>query len=191
MRNDLLLAQIKQGNEKAFRVFFEIHYRPLCLYLGTFTPDMDTARELAQNTFVDFWKKRNEIEIQTSVKSYLFRMGYNLFLNGLRLKKKQETLLEQLKRQAIDEEGERPESDLEEATERLKNIIEILPPRCQEILQLKMQGYKYQEIADQLDLSVKTVESQMRIAYIKIREGFKDGLFLMLLFGGRKYDGLK
>ena len=63
-------------------------------------------------------------------------------------------------------------------------------PRCQEILQMKIQAYKFKEIADQLDVSVKTVESQMRIAYIKIREGFKDGLFLMLLFKGRKYDDL-
>lgn len=182
MQKDLFLAQIKQGNQKAFRVLFEKHYRPLCLYLRTFTPDMDTAQELAQNAFIDFWNKRNEIEIQTSVKSYLFRMGYNLFLNSLRTKKKQETLLEELKHQALEEEMQKPEDHLMDATERLKKIVETLPPRCQEILQLKMQGYKYQEIADQLDLSIKTVESQMRIAYIKIREGFKDGLFLMLLY---------
>lgn len=181
MQNDLLLAQIKQGNEKAFRVLFEKHYRPLCLYLRSFTPDMDTAQELAQNAFVDFWNRRNEIEIQTSVKSYLFRMGYNLFLNGLRYKKKQETLLEELKREALEQEMQRPEDQLKEATEKLKKIVETLPPKCQEILQMKMQGYKYQEIADQLDISVKTVESQMRIAYIKIREGFRDGLFLVLL----------
>ena len=183
MGNQLLLAKIKQGNQQAFEVLFKNHYPPLCGYLRSFTPDMDTAQELAQAVFVDFWNKRNEIEIRTSVKSYLFRMGYNLFLTGLRKKKKQDTLLEELKYTALQEEEQRPEDQLIEATERLKKIVETLPPRCQEILKLKMQGQKYQEIAERLDISIKTVEAQMRIAYIKIREGFGDGLFLMLLLG--------
>lgn len=179
--SDILLANIKQGDQRAFRILFEKYYRPLCLYLQSFTLDMDTSQDLAQNTFVDFWNKRQEIEVRTSVKSYLFRMGYNLFLNSLRLKKKQEILLEELKWQALEEEDQNPEDHLKEATEKLKKIVETLPPRRQEILQLKMQGYKYQEIAGRSNVSVKTVESQMRIAYIKIREGFKDGLFLTWL----------
>lgn len=181
MKNELLLAKIKQGNEQAFKAFFDANYKPLCVYLRSFTPDLDTAQELAQAAFVDFWNKRNEIEIRTSSKSYLFRMGYNLFLNRLRKKKKQESLLEDLKYKALQEQNERPEDHLKEATERLKKIVETLPSRCKEVLELKMQGHKYQEIADILNISVKTVEAQMRIAYIKIREGFGDGLFLMML----------
>ncbi|QAA82050.1 RNA polymerase sigma-70 factor [Aequorivita sp. H23M31] len=185
MGNERLLTQIKQGDQQAFKVFFDRHYPSLCTYLRSFTPDMDSAQELAQAAFVDFWNKRNEIEIRTSLKSYLYRMGYNLFLNGLRKKKKQASLLEELKLDALQEEEQRPEEELGEAVERLKKIIETLPARCQEILKLKMQGHKYQEIAESLDISVKTVEAQMRLAYIKIREGFGDGLFLVMLMGGR------
>lgn len=181
MENEHLLIQIKQGNQRAFKIFFEHHYPALCTYLRIFTPDMDSAQELAQAVFVDFWSKRNEIEIHSSLKSYLYRMGYNLFLNGLRKRRMQASLLEELKFEALKEEEQQPEEQLSEAVERLKKIIETLPARCQEILKLKMQGLKYQEIADSLNISIKTVEAQMRIAYIKIREGFGDGLMLVML----------
>ena len=66
----------------------------------------------------------------------------------------------------------------------MKNTIEALPPKCKEIIYLnKVQGIKYSEIANQLDISIKTVESQMRIAFKKIRKAFKeDKTILFLLF---------
>ena len=60
-------------------------------------------------------------------------------------------------------------------------MIEQLPDRCQEIVKLKMEGLKYREIAESLGLSVKTVESQMRVAFIKIREDYKEDLLLFVL----------
>ena len=181
MDDDHLLAEIKQGNERAFKTLFEKYYRPLCAYLRSYTPDFDSAEELAQTTFVKFWNKREEIEVHTSVKSYLFRMGYHSFLKTIRQKNKRTSLLEELKYKALEEEEQRPENDLQAATERLKKIIETLPPRCREVLTLKMQGLKYQEIADQLNISIKTVEAQMRIAFNKIRDDFKDGLILWII----------
>jgi len=73
---------------------------------------------------------------------------------------------------------------LEKRLEKLKAIIETLPEKCKEILLLnKMDGLKYREIAIKLNISIKTVEAQMRIAFQKIREGFKDNpLILFVLF---------
>lgn len=182
MRDEELLDEIKDGNADAFKTLFEKYYEPLCAYLRSYTPDLDSAQEIAQTTFVKFWNKRMDIEIHTSAKSYIFRMGYHAFLKTIRQNDKHSTLLEELKQQAIEEEENRPQTDLIEATVRLRKIVDTLPPRCQQILRLKLQGFKYQEIADKLDVSIKTVESQMRIAFIKIREGFDDRLFLMILF---------
>ncbi len=181
MDDDHLIADIKQGNERAFKSLFEKYYSPLCAYLRSYTPDFDTAEEIAQRTFVKFWNKREEIEVHTSVKSYIFKMGYHSFLKTIRQKNKHTNLLEELKYKALEEEEQRPENDLQAATERLKKIIEILPPRCREVLTLKMQGMKYQEIADHLNISIKTVEAQMRIAFNKIRDDFKDGLILWII----------
>ncbi len=114
-------------------------------------------------------------------------MGYHSFLKTVRQKNRQSGLLEELKYQALEEEESRPENDLQEATARLRKIIETLPPRCREILDLKMQGFKYQEIAEHLNISIKTVESQMRIAYVKIRDDFKDNLLLWVLLRQQPY----
>ena len=63
---------------------------------------------------------------------------------------------------------------------RLKAIIETLPPKCKEILLLnKISGLKYKEISEHLHISQKTVETQMRVAYIKIRKGFDDDKLIM------------
>ena len=187
MDENHLLADIQKGDERAFKELFQKYYKPLCAYLRSYTPDLDSAEELAQTTFVKFWNKRNEIEVHTSIKSYLYKMGYNAFLKTVRQRNKQFNLLEELKYKALEEEEQRAENDLQAATERLKKIIETLPPRCQEILKLKLEGLKYQEIAQQLNISIKTVEAQMRIAFIKIREDFKDGLILwILLKSGKK-----
>jgi RNA polymerase sigma-70 factor (ECF subfamily) len=73
---------------------------------------------------------------------------------------------------------------LEERIQKMKQVIDSLPPKCKEIIMLnKIQGVKYKDIAEQMGISVKTVESQMRIAFTKIREAFKEDpalLFILL-----------
>lgn len=168
MHEKQLLVAIKEGDVLAFETLFKKYYQPLCSYLRSYTSDLDTAQEIAQVSFIKFWDKKDEIEIHTSFKSYIFRMGYYQFLESLRQNQRRTTLLDELKHQAIVEEESRPEKELQTATKRLNTIVETLPERCQEILRLRLQGYKYREIATRLDISIKTVESQMRIAFIKI-----------------------
>lgn len=176
MPEEQLLLAIKEGDASAFETLFKKYYKPLCSYLRSYTNDLDSAQEIAQVSFVKFWDKKNDIEIHTSFKSYIFRMGYHQFLENLRQNQRRTTLLDELKHQAIVEEESRPEKEIQAATKRLNSIVKTLPERCQEILNLRLQGYKYREIATRLDISIKTVESQMRIAFIKIREDFGDYL---------------
>lgn len=181
MDDNRLIAQIKEDNTLAFKQFFDRHYRPLCSYMINFTKDNHAAEDLTQMVFVDFWNKRQSIEIRSSVKSYLYKMAYNQFLTSLRHKKKEATVLEQLKYEALQTIAVPTEAELEQKNQRLWRVIEQLPDRCQEVLRLKMEGLKYKDIANTLGLSVKTVESQMRVAFIKIREDYKDDLLLFLL----------
>lgn len=88
--------------------------------------------------------------------------------------------LQQSLRERITEDNEL----LEKRIKKMKDIIEILPPKCKKIIKLnKIDGKKYSEIAELMNISVKTVESQMRIAFNKIRKAFKDDkmvLFMLL-----------
>lgn len=180
MDEAILISQIRKGNSLAFKQLFDRHYSSLCYYLTNFTNDKMTSEDIVQTVFVDFWNKRDDIEIHSSVKSYLFAMAYNQFLMSLRIKKKEVSFLEQLKYEALQTVDTPTEEDLERKSRRLNYIITQLPQRCQEVLKLKMEGLKYKDIAESLGVSVKTVESQMRIAFIKIRSDYKDDLVLFL-----------
>ncbi|EGV42057.2 RNA polymerase sigma-70 factor [Bizionia argentinensis JUB59] len=181
MDETLIINQIKAGNKIAFKQLFDMHYAAICLYLVNFTKNRPAAEDMAQMVFIDLWNKRESIIIHTALKSYLYKMAYNHFLMSLRKKNKEATLLEQLKYEALQTIEAPTELELENKAKRLQAIIAQLPERCQEILKLKMAGLKYKEIAERLDLSIKTVESQMRIAFIKIRENYKDDIMLFLL----------
>lgn len=181
MDDHLLIAQIKEGNTLAFKQFFNRYYRDLTMYLVNFTNDKAAAEDVAQLVFVDFWKKRENINIHSSAKSYLYKMAYHQFLTSLRQQKKEATVLEHLKYEALQTTAAPTEAELQQKSQRLWRIIEQLPERCQEVLRLKMEGLKYKDIADTLGLSIKTVESQMRVAFIKIREDYKDDLVLFLM----------
>lgn len=143
MDDHSLIAQIKKGNTLAFKQLFDRHYHQLCYYLNTFTNDKDAAEDIGQLVFVDFWNKRDSITIHSSVKSYLYKMAYHQFLDGLRQKKKEATVLEQLKYEALQTISAPTEAELEQKNQRLWRVIENLPERCQEVLRLKMEGLKY------------------------------------------------
>lgn len=171
--NDYLLFQaIKNNNEKAFKTVFETYYKPLCVYIKGFTKDNDTAEEIVQATFIYFWTKRDTIEIHTSLKSYLYTMSYNNYLQNVRKLNKEEKFANKLQKQIIETIQHEPEEEFDAGIDQMLLIINTLPARCQEIIKLRLEGLKYQEIANQLNISIKTVENQMGIAFSKIRDSF-------------------
>lgn len=176
------ITRLKEADEQVFKALFHQHYASLCSYMKTYTTDRDLAEELVQKSFFKLWQKRENLEIKSSVKSYLFAMTRNNFLELQRKKKREEKLIAKLKYEAIQEEMEQDEELQAQKIAQLRQLIENLPPRCKEVLQLKQKGLKYQEIADTLGISVKSVESQMRIAFRKIKEGFEGHSVFLLLF---------
>ncbi len=187
MDEQALLEKIKQGDQEAFNTFFNAHYKHLCLYLKQFTRDWDTAQEVVQAVFVLFWQKRKSITITASAKGYLYRMAYNQFLMHRRKENQKTALLDQLTREALHGYQELTPQQLEQKIKRIQNSIAKLPPACQEILRKKINGATYSEIATEQNISVKTVESQMRIAYQKLREDLKDTVFTFFLIWSEFY----
>lgn len=169
-----LTHAISSGDQVAFKLFFERHYNPLTAYITTFTNDRNLAEDLVQQAFIKIWKHRKKLRLQQSPKNYLYTIAYHGFIDHYRETKRENLVLDALKRKALEIRIQEEEDVAALRIEKLGSIIEGLPPKCQEILKLnKIQGLKYGEIADVLGISVKTVESQMRIAYRKIREEFR------------------
>jgi len=178
-----LIQAIIKGNALAFKTFFEQYYLPLVAYMTTFTNDRHLSEDLVQQAFITLWNRRSSLNVNKSTKSFLYTIAYNAYVDHYRKQKRQDTFFDGLRLQAL-QEGIPEETELMEARiAKLKTIVEQLPPRCKEILELnKLDGLSYKDIAEKLGISLKTVESQMRIAYQKIRKGFEeDPMFLFII----------
>jgi RNA polymerase sigma-70 factor (ECF subfamily) len=183
MDDTLLVSAIIKGDSSAFKDLFERYYKLLVGYITTLTNDMDVSEDIVQQAFITLWKQRESLDVSKSIKSFLYTIAYNAYVDQYRKLKRQDVFFDELRLEAIREGIAEDNELLEQRISKLKRIVESLPPRCREVLELhKMEGLKYKEIAETLDISLKTVESQMRIAYQKIREGFEqDPMFLFII----------
>ncbi len=180
MNNDEMVLQIKQGNHAAFKTIFESFQPSLLAYVTTFTHNQQEAKDIVQNSFIILWNKRKKLQDKSSLKNYLFTVAHNLFINEYRKEQFKNKVFTDLKVSALNNRLTEDENIKDQRSERLLKLIDELPPRCKEILLLnKRDGFKYKEISTLLNISIKTVESQMRIAFVKIREGFKNDKFIL------------
>jgi RNA polymerase sigma-70 factor, ECF subfamily len=181
---------LKKGNQTALEMIFKTHYKPLCSYAYSFLNDKDEAEEVVQSSFISLWEKRDTISIQTSFKSYLYRMVRNACLNTIKHEKVKKLYADQekLTGEPIHEAVSEGLLTTELET-RILNAIQVLPEQCRLVFQLsRFEELKYQEIADQLSISVKTVENHMGKALKIMREELKDYLPLFILFLGNFID---
>lgn len=180
-----VLSALKEGKETAFEMLFKTHYQALCQYAYSFLNDRDEAEEVVQATFINVWDNRDRIEIQTSIKSYLFRATRNSCLNVIKHEK--------VKRQhaAFELAGGEPTHEnvaqaviSTELEEKIYEAMKALPEQCRLVFQLsRFEELKYAEIAGQLEISIKTVENQMGKALKIMRSQLSDYLtsFLLLI----------
>lgn len=176
-------ALLKTGDITAFEMLFRTYYQPLCNYAYTFVQNRDEAEEIVQSTFLSVWEKRENLEIRTAVKPYLYAMVRNACLNVLKHEKiKQQHAAVEL---AVAEKSVESVTRTVMASEleaKIYEAMEKLPQQCRLIFKLsRFEELKYSEIAEQLDLSVKTVENQMGKALKIMREQLKDYLPLLII----------
>lgn len=164
-------------------MLFRTYYEPLCNYAYSFLRDKEDAEEVVQSTFLLVWEKHQALEIHTSVKSYLYAMVRNACLNVLKHEKIRQ-------RHAAEEiaMAERSYDSIEhtvagnELEYRIREAVEQLPEQCRMVFKLsRFEELKYAEIAEQLNISVKTVENHMGKALRIMRERLKDYLPVTIL----------
>lgn len=140
--------------------------------------DLDDAKNIVHEVFMSVWEKFENLPEGTSYKSYLYTAVKNKSLNFIRDKKKH-VILEDF------EDQEPMEENLTLETAELEKEIEIalqsLPEKCREVFELNRQeGLKYAEIAQKLNISIKTVEAQMSKALAIMRQHLKDFMILLI-----------
>lgn len=167
------LEQIKEGNIKVFETLFREMYPALCGYALKILKDSDLAEEMVQDVFYVFWKKKSELRITSSLSAYLYKAVYNKCLHYIEHQQVVQKYAQQVQQMPVAHYSAEEALQTGEMYAVYKKTLNNLPLRCRQIFQMNRKyGLKYQEIADRLSISVKTVEANMGKALKAFRESF-------------------
>jgi RNA polymerase sigma-70 factor (family 1) len=178
-----IVNAIRRGDEAAFEKTFRKYYERLCHYATSLLKEEDEAEEIVQTVFLTIWEKREDLEITLSLKSYLYRAVHNHCLNRFKHATVREAHREYTQHfipQSYESVTEVIHAN--ELQDRIEAAVSTLPEQCQLAFRMsRFQELKYQEIADQLGISVKTVENQIGKALKILRNALADYLPVILL----------
>ncbi len=173
-----LVKAIRKAKAKAFKELYFRYSEMLYRFLWRKTHDSEVAKDLVQDLFMKVWNNRQNLEEKKSIKSYLYRAANNLAIDHLRKKiVHRET--------ALNNPESRPTfypDDWFDFEDHIKRALNKLPPAQRNVFYLsRFEGFKYQEIADILEISSKTVENHMNKALKKLRIELRH-LLLTIMF---------
>jgi RNA polymerase sigma-70 factor (ECF subfamily) len=165
--------------QKGCELLYRLYYRAMCTHAVRFVYSKEIAEDIVSEIFYSFWSKKIYASVTTSYRAYLFRSvrnrSYNYLSNDLRKSDPLSAASEN-----IVSEAESPEKimQMDELLEILNKLISSLPPQCQKIfLMNRFEGRKSKEIAEELNLSPRTVETHIFKALHVLKNGLKNQWF--------------
>lgn len=173
--DDVILDLLSKGDQKFIDLLFDKYYTYLCNVVYRVINDADYAEDIVQEIFTDIWRKRESINIQTSLRAYLRRASVNRSLNHIRKQRmkfdENEDAIIDIESNTIDGQQELEKDELEQ---RIHDCIDALPPKCKLVFSLsRFENMSYQEIANHLEISIKTVENQISKALRILRSSIQ------------------
>lgn len=169
-----IVDALKKQDKRRFELFYKKYYRPLLTVAYRYVENTEIAEEIVHDVFITIWNKADQLNIQSSIKSYLFRSIVNSSLNHIKKEKKQ---LEKQSAYKIAQERdlENGRDETNEADEALlkglEDALALLPEKCKQVMYLSRFGkLKQQDIADQMEISIKTVKNHLTYGFKKLRE---------------------
>lgn len=168
----VLQQRLSRGDETAFQETFEIYFKVLVLFATKFSLDKETAEDLVQDVFVRLYEQKDRLQFHSSLKAFLYQSVRNRCIDLIRSTKTREKHHVEIKA-GTDVEGLNSEDLMlqSELEEKIYHSIKQLPDQCQLIFKMnRFEGKKNQEIADELNISKRTVETQISKALKILRE---------------------
>ena len=156
-------------SESNFEQVFKSYFGPLCNYVNSYIKDWENSREIVQGVFLKIWEGRDNLEINTSVKSYLYSSVRNRMIDHIRSDKKAKEYADTLDPEGISNEEKEMDSFL--IREEILKSMEKMKPKTKKIFALsKMEGLTYAEIASYLNISKRAVEDNVAKALKHLKE---------------------
>jgi len=182
MKETEAIFRLNKGDQNAFKHVFDSYYKSICMFIKKYVSDPDHVEDIAQDVFISIWEKKVQFENIHAFRSYLYQTAKNKSLNLLEheaVKKGYQEKTIQAQKYADDFYDL---NFIENETQRLiHKAMEDLPSRAREILKMQLEGFKNNEIADKLDISVFTVKNHKAAAYKYFKENLRYADFLILI----------
>jgi RNA polymerase sigma-70 factor (ECF subfamily) len=182
-----LINGLREGKREFLGTLFNRYYDALVRFALPMLKDTDSSRDAVQEVFFRLWNKREELTVNSSVKAYLYMSVKNHCLN---LMKKDQRITWINESEELENVGGNSDSTMSHIQEkdlqkRLRDALDSIPPKCRQVFELSRYGGKsYKEIAEMLDLSVKTVENQMSKALQILRVQLLPYLKVLIVMAG-------
>lgn len=176
----------KNENTKRLKQYNELYnslYTSLCLFSNRYIDNLEKSKDIVQDVFIKFWNNKITLEDEVGFKSYLYVCVKNksidyLKSNDYKLTKRVDSLdfLELESDLYFDKEF-----FIEEVSSAIEKGLKTLPFKCREVVKLSMNGYKNEQISEELNISINTVKTQKKIAYKKLRIFLKPSYIKFLI----------
>lgn len=169
-----LLQRLSEGDQSAFAAIFSRYYNGLVLYCNSFIPDLDECEDIVQNVFVELWETRRRLKV-TSLRSYLLRCVRNDSLDAIKHKKIVESYTARYIQQVNPYSSSLDNYLMYNELERLvQETLEQLDPKAVEAFKMsRWDGRKYDEIAQIMNVSRRTIEVRVTRVVKELRERLK------------------
>lgn len=179
----LIMKVVANDDEAAYYKLFNQFYTPLCVYAFRYIRSMQTREDIVQDVFLKLWNDRKSIQITSSIRTYLLVATKNHCLNYLQRKELELTYEQKLINEFDEASCENELYSLSELQEMIDRAIAKLPEKYRTVFEMsRFQNLTYREIAEQQDISIKTVEAHMSKALVILRSELKDYFIFLIIF---------
>ena len=187
--NDFFMLRFKNGDEKAFETIFKSDYNKIVGFCNQFVNDRERAKNQAQEAFINLWLNLEKIATFNGIRSFLYTYAKSACLNYIRHEKvvskysdKQLQQKENLLNREVLESFDFNSLEFSELEELILRSIDELPEKCRQVFVMsRFDGKTNREIAEELGISVKSVEANMNRALKALKSNFSDYLPLVLI----------
>lgn len=174
---------LSKKDEAAFEQVFKSAYKNLHAYAYAILKNVDDAEEMVQQVFFKLWERGDRLTLSGSITAYLYRAVHNESLNFIKHKKVKADHQMHVA-YSMRQQEKRPSTTImtKEMEQRFRESLNELPEQCRTVFQMsRFEDLRYREIADRLNISVKTVENHMGKALKFLRSRLTEFLSLALL----------
>ncbi len=180
-------------DERSYKDLFKIYFVPLCYFAQKHNLNYSDSEEVVQKVFIKLWEKKDYLIVEKSISAYLYQSVKNESLNFLKKKsltaKNKEEYAQKIKNaelfSLITEENGASALLANELEQKIDLAINDLPEKCREIFLLSRKDcLTIKQIADKLNVSTNTVQRQISIGIVKIKEMLKHYISIILMFIG-------